>query len=360
MTVTAYIGLGSNLGDREGFLNKALKLVGDLDQVQITSVSDMIESYPLGNARQPDYLNAAAKLESGLSAIELHRKLQDIEIALGRQRSGKWQPRTIDMDLLLFGDQVINTPDLAVPHPQMHLRSFVLKGLSQIAPQVVHPLLKQPACVLAQRLNGNNFVIDKDVPQVISIAGTIGVGKTTLVKNLGEKLNCATVFEPYDKNPFLPQVYAGKNELALDSQLYFLTARASQLNPDTLPCGKIILTDYIFQQEEIYAAKLLDPEQLKLYMQVYPSFALAVAKPVLVIYLTDSAQKCLERIKSRNRPYEQTMKQSYLESLINDYDKLFENWKTSPVIRISKSDFDCANSNDIDFLMNQIKFYTAF
>ena len=378
---TAYIGLGSNLGDREGYVNSALKLLADNENIKLVRTSGIIETPPLGQMNQPKYLNSVAEVKTNLTAEDLHKKLIEIETSLGRVRKKgprlagiqKWAPRTIDLDLLLFGEHVINhsglsdESNLTVPHPQMHLRSFVLKGLCQINHNLIHPVIKEPVNVLADRLNGQDFVLNPNMPQLVSVAGIIGVGKTTLAKNLSKLLashtsgglGCKLILEPYDKNPFLPDVYAGKKDLALDSQLFFLTSRIEQLNHNVLAKGQLSIADYVFNKELIYAKRLLNPQQLTIYKKIYPPFAEKVVQPVLVIYLTDSIQNCLGRIHKRNRPYEQKIQLQFLEALYSDHDQLFSDWKICPLIRLSMSEFDCTNPEDLKHLANQMKFYVT-
>jgi deoxyadenosine/deoxycytidine kinase len=249
----------------------------------------------------------------------------------------------------------------------MHLRSFVLKGLCKLNSNLLHPVIKEPISELAKRLGGRDFVLNPDVPQLISMAGVIGVGKTTLARKLSKLLarrasgglGCKIFLEPYNTNPFLAAVYAGKKELALDSQLYFLTNRTKQLNRDVLPTGRITISDYIFEKERVYAKLLLSPQQFDLYKRIYPSFAAKVAPPVLVIYMVDLPQTCLERIYKRNRPYEQRIKLQFLNALAKGHERLFADWKTCPVIRLSGSNFDCTKPADVDLLANQIKYYVA-
>ncbi len=354
---TAYIGLGSNLGDRQGFIDKALKELCGTEGVEVAGVSDFIETAALGDAEQPEYLNAAAQIKTTLSPQDLHKVMQAIETSLGRVRGEKWSARTIDLDLLLFGQEVINLGELIIPHPQMHLRSFVLKGLCQLDDRLEHPVMAKSVSTLAARLGGTDFVLKADVPQLVSVAGIIGVGKTTLARELSKQFGCDFLPEPYDTNPFLPEVYAGKKELALDSQLYFLTERGRQLDPDTLGRRQVFISDYVFEKELIYARRLLDAEQLALYEEIYPVFSRKVASSVLVIYMTDSVQQCLGRIHQRNRPYEQRIKEHLLEWLSSDYERLFADWKSCPVIRIEVSRFDCTKASDIEHLVNQIKSY---
>ena len=355
----AYIGLGSNLGDREKSISSALKMLAETKEIEVARVTDPNETEPLGRGNQPKYLNAVAEIKTTLSAEDLHKKLADIETSLGRVREKKWSPRIIDLDLLLFGSNVINHPGLTVPHPQMHLRSFVLKDLCRLNPELFHPVIKEPMTELAGRLAGNDFVPNPNLPQLVSFAGIIGVGKTTLTEKLSSSLGCKALFEAYDTNPFMPDVYAGKKELALDSQIYFLTSRIEQLNHDSLAKGQIVISDYIFDKELIYARRLLNAQQLALYEKIYPPFSAKIAAPVLVIYLQDSLEKCLERIHSRNRPYEQKIEPQFLEALNSDYERLFGHWKTCPVIRKQMSKLDCARDADIKDLANQIRSYVV-
>ncbi len=356
---TAYIGLGSNLGDRENFIGKALKMLSESERIQVSRVSDLIKTVPLGGAGQPEYLNAVAEIKTIFNAEDLHKRLINIENSLGRTRQEKWSPRTIDLDILLFGQEVINRPDLIIPHSQMHLRSFVLKGLCQLNAELSHPVIKVSVSELADRLGNMNFMFRLDMPQLVSIAGVIGVGKTTLAKKLSNLFGCKILLEPYDTNPFLAEVYAGKKELALDSQLYFLTNRAEQLDYNMLEKGKIYISDYIFDKDRIYAKRLLDNRQLASYEKIYPLFAAKVVSPVLVMYLRDSLQECLKRIHKRNRYYEQKIETQFLEDLDSDHEQLFAHWKTCPVIRISMSKLNYMEDANIDFLANQIRSYVA-
>jgi 2-amino-4-hydroxy-6-hydroxymethyldihydropteridine diphosphokinase len=371
MTI-AYIGLGSNLGDRKGFIHKALKMLAETKNIEVARASDLIETAPLGGANQPEYLNAVAQIKTALTAEDLHKTLLNIETSLGRTRkengstsspsrakSREWSSRTIDLDLLLFGEEIINSPDLTVPHPQVHLRSFVLKGLRELNRELVHPVLKESIDELALRLNGADFVINGEQPQLVSVAGIIGVGKTTLVKKLSNILDCKCILEAYDKNPYLSDVYAGKKELALDSQLFFLTSRVAQLNNHSLKAGEMLFADYVFDKELIYAKHLLNAEQLALYHTIHKQVISDIAAPVLVIYLTDSVENCLERIHRRNRPYEQKIQPQFLDSLSRGHDELFADWGKCPVIRLSMPEFDYMQDENIQHLANQIRSYIA-
>jgi 2-amino-4-hydroxy-6-hydroxymethyldihydropteridine diphosphokinase len=149
----AYIALGSNLGDRRLTLESALQQLGAMPQTQLTKISSFLENPAVGGpANSPPFLNAAAELQTELDPHALLDQLLKIEQSLGRHRREKWDPRTIDLDLLLYGNQIIHDPGLVVPHPLMHQRKFVLQPLHEIAPQARHPTLQKTiAQLVAER-----------------------------------------------------------------------------------------------------------------------------------------------------------------------------------------------------------------
>jgi 2-amino-4-hydroxy-6-hydroxymethyldihydropteridine diphosphokinase len=134
----AYVGLGANLGDRERTLRAAVDALAAEDEVEVVSVSTLRETEPVGVGQQPLYLNGAAELETTLTARRLLDRLLAVEQRFGRIRvPGEQGPRTLDLDLLLYGDEVIDEPGLTVPHPRLHERRFVLEPLAELAPGLV-------------------------------------------------------------------------------------------------------------------------------------------------------------------------------------------------------------------------------
>ncbi|MEP0841627.1 MAG: 2-amino-4-hydroxy-6-hydroxymethyldihydropteridine diphosphokinase [Phycisphaerae bacterium] len=153
MSSIAYIGLGSNLGDRRSAIETAVQRLRARSGIESVTISSVYETAAVGGpAGQRPYLNAAARAETTLSPRELLDALMAIERELGRRRRQRWGPRTIDLDLLLFDDRVIQTPELTIPHPRMHERAFVLEPLAEIAPQALHPLLGATMRQLKQSL----------------------------------------------------------------------------------------------------------------------------------------------------------------------------------------------------------------
>jgi 2-amino-4-hydroxy-6-hydroxymethyldihydropteridine diphosphokinase len=136
----AYIGVGANLGDREATMRAALGALDATPGVRVVAVSSFRETEPVGYLDQPHFLNAAAAVETELDARGLLDALLAVEAGLGRTREGpRFGPRTIDLDLLLFGDQQVDEPGLTVPHPRLHERAFVLEPLAELDPALVVP-----------------------------------------------------------------------------------------------------------------------------------------------------------------------------------------------------------------------------
>jgi 2-amino-4-hydroxy-6-hydroxymethyldihydropteridine diphosphokinase len=141
--VTAYIAFGANLGDRQQNIRAALAKLARTDGIELTRVSSFLDNPAIGGPPDsPAFINAVAEIHTTLGSHALLHSLLQIESDLGRTRRDKWAPRTIDIDLLLFGDQIISSQELVVPHPLMHERRFVLQPLAEIAPDAVHPVLQ--------------------------------------------------------------------------------------------------------------------------------------------------------------------------------------------------------------------------
>ena len=136
----AYVGLGANLGDREGTIRAAVAALGEEEGIEVVAVSTLRDTKPVGVGEQPRYLNGVAALETTLPARRLLERLLEVEQRFGRVRvPGEHGPRTLDLDLLLYGDEAIDEPELHVPHPRLHERRFVLEPLAELAPGLVVP-----------------------------------------------------------------------------------------------------------------------------------------------------------------------------------------------------------------------------
>ncbi|GAA4199142.1 2-amino-4-hydroxy-6-hydroxymethyldihydropteridine diphosphokinase [Pedobacter jeongneungensis] len=149
---TAYLLLGGNLGDREGNLKRAIALLEEKTG-KVISVSSLYETAAWGKTDQPAFLNQAIALKTGLSALQVLDHALNIEQELGRVRKDKWGERLIDIDLILFGDEIINISNkLQVPHPHMQYRKFVMEPLAEIAPDVLHPVLGETILAISRNI----------------------------------------------------------------------------------------------------------------------------------------------------------------------------------------------------------------
>lgn len=138
-----FIGFGSNLSDREEYIKKAILKIGELPHTSIVATSSIINTKPIGKADQPDFLNCVIKIETKYTPNRLLTELQNIENDMGRIRKERWGPRIIDLDILFFNDEIINTKNLQIPHPEILNRKFVLTSMNEIAPQFLHPIEKK-------------------------------------------------------------------------------------------------------------------------------------------------------------------------------------------------------------------------
>lgn len=135
-----FVGLGSNLGEREAMIRLALDDLARLPETKLVRASSLYDTEPVGDVEQPNFLNAVAQLDTELTARQLLWNLQLVEKRLGRTRTRRYGPRTIDLDLLLYGNLIVEEADLQVPHPELTRRSFVLVPLVELDPLLVHPV----------------------------------------------------------------------------------------------------------------------------------------------------------------------------------------------------------------------------
>lgn len=147
---TAFVGIGSNLGDREAHLRAALDRLAAEEGVEVVAVSQLRETEPVGPVEQGPFLNGAVQVTTDLLPRELLARLLDVEQRLGRVRGERFGPRTIDLDLLVYGDEIVDEPGLALPHPRLHERRFALEPLAELAPGLVVPGRGPVSALLAE------------------------------------------------------------------------------------------------------------------------------------------------------------------------------------------------------------------
>ena len=186
---TTLIALGANLGDRRGNLQRAIALLDRPPAQRVVAHSRWFSTAPIGGpAGQTEFVNAAARVETSLSPLELLAVLRDIEAELGRQRRERWAARCVDLDLLLFDDLVLKTPELELPHPRMAFRRFVLEPAADVAADLLHPVIGWTMGQLLTHLNA--------APNYLAITGLPGVGKTELASAVAAATASHLVTDP--------------------------------------------------------------------------------------------------------------------------------------------------------------------
>src|SRR5262245_30792982 len=236
----ALVALGANLGDREQSLATAVEMLRAHPQVESLGVSAAHATRPVGDpAGQADFLNRAASFETSLSAEALHAFLAEIEQRLGRQRTRRWEARLIDLDLLLYGQQVVSTATLTVPHPRMAFRRFVLEPAAEVAAEMIHPTILWTVRQLKEHLDtAANYVALLVPPQG---------GKTELARAVARRSDGQFVEDPAENAP-LPRSDDPSGH-ALDRQIQFLDRRASLLDRQRWPqAAALAVSDFYLDQ----------------------------------------------------------------------------------------------------------------
>ena len=154
----AYIGFGSNIGDRLAHIQNAIHILSKTEGIALKQISSIYKTAPVGYEEQTQFLNGVAAIQTTLSPVSLLHTLKDIETAVGRKHRIRWGPREIDLDILIYGDLCVQTEKLVIPHPEMHLRGFVLVPLVEIAPNLMHPVLQESVQTLLGCLEDDKSV----------------------------------------------------------------------------------------------------------------------------------------------------------------------------------------------------------
>lgn len=365
-----YLSLGSNLGNRLANLQKAIFRIQQRAG-KILDISSVYENPSFG-FKGDDFLNIVLSLLTPLDPKELLDALLQIEEDFGRIRSdGGYSSRTLDIDIIYYGTEVINNDDLVIPHPQMQHRNFVLKPLGDIAPQFYHPVLYKDTRNLLQecrdksRLTRTKQKLFKDRSglfsqlQLIAIEGNIGAGKTTLSQMISNDFNAKLVLERFADNPFLPKFYEDQSRYAFPLEMSFLADRYQQFMDDTSQFDlfkNFMVSDYDIFKSLIFAKITLQKEEYNLYRKVFSFMYKEVKKPEIYLYLYQNTERLLANIKKRGRDYEQNINPDYLEKINRGYLDFIKGNPNQNSVIVDMGELDFVNNPaDYEFILETLE-----
>ncbi|MDT0675619.1 2-amino-4-hydroxy-6-hydroxymethyldihydropteridine diphosphokinase [Autumnicola musiva] len=360
-----HIALGSNVGDRFVILQRAVNRL--YEKVGDILIISGIYKTPAWGFEGNEFLNTCVAVSTRFSAEEVLRKLLQIETELGRNRSGStnYQNRTLDLDIVLFEDEVIQTENLEIPHPEMQNRRFVLQPLQDIAAREIHPVIKKSIAQLLKETNdisGINRITEAlVVPRkgykfkncsYIAVEGNIGAGKTSFSTMVSQDFNAKLILERFKDNPFLPKFYENKERYAFPLEMSFLADRYQQLSDDLAQYDlfkDFVISDYDVFKSLIFANITLQEDEYLLYHKLFHLMYKELVKPELYIYLYQNTGRLLENIKKRGREYEQNIQAEYLMEINQSYLNFIKSQTGMKVQIIDISDKDFVN-NRKDYL----------
>lgn len=331
-----FLGLGGNTGQRLANLEKAIKEIRS--QIgEVMKTSSIYETQAWGSKSKNLYLNIVLKLRTNLGAQALLQKVAKIEQQLGRTRSkNRNADRIIDIDILFFNDLIINDKNLQIPHPRLHLRKFVLWPLFEIEKKLIHPQLKKSITQLKLNCTDTLQIVPykEDKPLYICFEGNIGVGKTTLAKAFAKKNNLQFLGESFEENSFLPLFYKAPAQFAFMAEWSFFVKRLEQLINSEAKVNKTIVSDFSVYKSLWFASINLSKQDFKQFKKHFQAILPMLAMPDIIIYLKAKPEQLLKNINKRNRPYEQGIKNTYLNKIDKSYLQGLKSMKEIPILEI--------------------------
>ena len=365
------LSLGSNQGNRLENIENCLQLIHQ-EVGTVIKVSRLYES-PAWGFESDAFYNCVAVIHTTNSAQKVLNQVLKVEKKSGRVRSNKlgYQSRIIDVDLISFDEEIIDSEKLQIPHPLMQNRKFVLLPIQDLNLDWKHPVLKktisellesspdQSVCKVIQELRSPLQSISLEQFNYVAFEGNIGAGKTTLATKISEDFNAKTVLERFADNPFLPKFYKDQNRYAFPLEMSFLADRYQQLSDDLAQFDlfkDFIVADYHIFKSLIFAKITLAEDEYRLYRNLFDIIYREMPKPDLYIYLYQNSERLLQNIKKRGRSYEQKIPAEYLEKINNGYLDYIKSQTELNVLIIDVSDRDFVkNQEDYLYILDQIQ-----
>jgi len=369
------LSIGSHQGSRLENIQKCIDLIHQ-NVGTVIQVSKLYET-PAWGFESDAFYNCALLLHTYSSAQKILNQILKVEKELGRIRLNQegYQSRIIDVDLIAFDAEIIDTEKLQVPHPLMQNRNFVLLPMQDLKLNWKHPILQKTVseliaittddsvCTVVQDLKSPIGEIPLNQFNYVAFEGNIGAGKTTLVHKIAEDFNGKTVLERFADNPFLPKFYKDQSRYAFPLEMSFLADRYQQLADDLAQFDlfkDFIVADYHIFKSLIFAKITLAEDEYRLYRNLFDIIYKEMPKPDLYIYLYQNTDRLLQNIKKRGRVYEQNIEAAYLEKINNGYLEYIKSQTDLNVLIIDVSDRDFVkNHEDYLYILNEIKNKTA-
>ena len=364
------LSLGSNQGNRLETILTCIDLIHN-EVATVVKVSKIYETPAWGFESEPFY-NAAVLIYTSKTAQKILKQVLKVEKTLGRVRSKDlgYQPRIIDIDIIAFDEEIIETENLQIPHPLLQDRKFVLQPMLDLGLNWEHPTLKKSIVQLLVQTDDESEIkavhtivspIEKLALQqfnYIAIEGNIGAGKTTLASKLAKDCNAKLVLERFADNPFLPKFYKDQSRYAFPLEMSFLADRYQQLSDDLAQFDlfkDFVVADYHIFKSLIFAKVTLQEDEFRLYKTMFDIIHKEMPKPDLYVYLYQNTDRLLRNIKKRGRSYEQEIEASYLEKINQGYLDYIKTQTNLNVLIIDVSELDFVKKQeDYVFLLNEI------
>ncbi|WP_395049969.1 2-amino-4-hydroxy-6-hydroxymethyldihydropteridine diphosphokinase [Flavobacterium sp.] len=365
------LSLGTNQGNRLDNVERSLEMI-HREIGTIIKISKLYET-PSWGFDSDAFYNCALVIHTFSYAHKILEQILNIERRLGRLRGDtlEYQSRIIDIDLITFDEEIIETKELQVPHPLMQNRRFVLLPMLDLNLDWKHPVFHKKifellenspdnsVCTIVQNLEMPLDSIPLEQFNYIAFEGNIGAGKTTLTTKIAEDFNAKTVLERFADNPFLPKFYEDQNRYAFPLEMSFLADRYKQLSDDLAQFDlfkDFIVADYHIFKSLIFAKITLAEDEYRLYRTLFDIVYREMPKPDLYIYLYQNTERLLENIKKRGRDYEQKIPAEYLDKINNGYLDYIKSQTELNVLIIDVSDRDFVkNQEDYLYILDEIQ-----
>lgn len=365
------LSIGSNYGNRLENIESCLQLIHQI-VATVVKVSKVYESPSWGFGSDPFY-NIAVVVHTYDSADIILNKVLTIESQMGRVRNENsgYQSRSIDIDIIAFDNEIINTAQLKVPHPLMQERIFVLKPMLDLNLEWIHPILNQTVaellfatddksdCIAVKSIASPLQNIALEHFNYVAFEGNIGAGKTTLATKIAEDFNAKSVLERFADNPFLPKFYKDQNRYAFPLEMSFLADRYKQLSDDLSQFDlfkDFVVADYHIFKSLIFAKITLAEDEYRLYSNLFHIIYKEMPKPDLYVYLYQNSERLLQNIKKRGRSYEQEIEADYLDKINTGYWDYIKSQPDLNILIIDVSDRDFVkNHEDYLFILSEIQ-----